>query len=93
MLCSTISVEHKINRTKSGNIICSINVLFDKYRIVELRNMLCWTMDDNNLTLTNLTTTDRYMDRQTDGQTDRWTVGQTDYRPMDQPNVRCKVRS
>jgi hypothetical protein len=29
------SVEHNINQTKSGQQLCSTNVLFHKYRIVE----------------------------------------------------------
>ena len=56
--------------------------------------MLCWTMDENNLTLTNLTTMDRQMDRQTDGQTDgrtdRQMDGQTDGQQTDGP-TQCKV--
>ena len=52
--------------------------------------MLCWTMDENNLTLTNLTTTDRYMDRQTDGRTDRQMDGRTDGQQTDGP-TQCKV--
>jgi hypothetical protein len=37
MLCLTISVEHNINRAKTEQQLCSIDVLFNKYRIVKIR--------------------------------------------------------
>jgi hypothetical protein len=80
-------------------MFCLTNTGLSNITLIELnqennyvRLMLCSTMDENNLTLTNLTTTDRQMDRQTNKQTDGRTDGRRDGQQTDGP-TQCKVRS